>query len=49
MAYCYAMMALTIWRNKDLNNAEVRMSSYILILKASFVKTSQLTVGESGD
>ena len=23
MAYCYAMMALTIWRNKDLNNAEV--------------------------
>ena len=23
MAYCYSMMALTIWRNKDLVNAEV--------------------------
>ena len=23
MAYCYAMMAITIWRNKDLVNAEV--------------------------
>ena len=27
MAYCYAMMALTIWRNKDLNNAEVTLFS----------------------
>ena len=34
MAYCYAMMALTIWRNKDLVNAEVRIliSQNILLL-----------------
>ena len=25
MAYCYAMMAITIWRNKDLVNAEVSL------------------------
>ena len=34
MAYCYAMMALTIWRNKDLVNAEVSLliSQNILLL-----------------
>ena len=25
MAYCYSMMALTIWRNKDMGMAEVRL------------------------
>ena len=32
MAYCYAMMAITIWRNKDLVNAEVSLRKYVIIL-----------------
>ena len=28
MAYCYAMMAITIWRNKDLVNAEVAFTYF---------------------
>ena len=40
MAYCYSMMALTIWRNKDLVNAEVKSfleTCYVIVF--SFLQT----------
>ena len=37
MAYCYAMMAITIWRNKDLVNAEVSLRKcYYTVLAFAF-------------
>jgi len=43
MAYCYAMMAITIWRNKDLVNAEVH-SRAMVERKKQMLKSKQKLV-----